>query len=111
LRIGNAERSVLVALAQAAVLAEKGMFVVISSLGIIQIFDIGNKKWSPEKLASRLEQGTEVMKGVYRSGSHPTLRKVGVHLTQFVTVNFHHTTWSFQHLWRVELTASGRSAN
>ncbi|KAJ2920210.1 hypothetical protein MD484_g239, partial [Candolleomyces efflorescens] len=48
LRIGNAERSVLVALAQAAVLAEKG-----------------NKKWSPEKLASRLEQGTEVMKAVY----------------------------------------------
>ncbi|KAJ2921789.1 hypothetical protein H1R20_g15307, partial [Candolleomyces eurysporus] len=48
LRIGNAERSVLVALAQAAVLAEKG-----------------GKKWSPEKLTSRLEQGTEIMKAVY----------------------------------------------
>jgi DNA ligase-1 len=51
LRIGNAERSVLVALSQAAVLAEK------EKVG---------KKWSQEKLATRLEQGTEVMKAVYR---------------------------------------------
>ena len=51
LRIGNAERSVLVALAQAAVLAEK---------------EQASKKWSQEKLVARLEQGTEIMKAVYR---------------------------------------------
>ncbi|KAJ3544358.1 hypothetical protein NMY22_g2802 [Coprinellus aureogranulatus] len=50
LRIGNAERSVLVALAQAAVLAEK---------------EQASKKWSQDKLAARLEQGTEIMKAVY----------------------------------------------
>lgn len=51
LRIGNAERSVLVSLAHAAVLAEK---------------EQAGKKWSDEKLASRLEEGSEIMKGVYR---------------------------------------------
>ncbi|KAK7058984.1 ATP-dependent DNA ligase Cdc17 [Paramarasmius palmivorus] len=50
LRIGNAERSVLVALAHAAVLAEK------ESVG---------KKWSTEKLASRLEEGSNTMKSIY----------------------------------------------
>ncbi|KAF9044554.1 ATP-dependent DNA ligase [Hymenopellis radicata] len=50
LRIGNAERSVLVSLAHAAVLAEK------EKIG---------KKWSNEKLAARLEEGSNVMKGVY----------------------------------------------
>ncbi|KAK1229697.1 ATP-dependent DNA ligase Cdc17 [Marasmius sp. AFHP31] len=50
LRIGNAERSVLVALAHAAVLAEK---------------ENSNKKWSNEKLAARLEEGAEILKSVY----------------------------------------------
>lgn len=50
LRIGNAERSVLVALAHAIVLAEK---------------EKDSKKWSKEKLASRLEEGAEVVKSVY----------------------------------------------
>ncbi|KAJ8083979.1 ATP-dependent DNA ligase Cdc17 [Marasmius tenuissimus] len=50
LRIGNAERSVLVALAHAAVLAEK---------------ESSNKKWSNEKLAARLEEGAEILKSVY----------------------------------------------
>ncbi|KIY71586.1 ATP-dependent DNA ligase [Cylindrobasidium torrendii FP15055 ss-10] len=50
LRIGNAERSVLVSLAHAAVLAEK---------------EQSNKKWSSEKLAARLEEGSNIMKGVY----------------------------------------------
>ncbi|KAF8516379.1 DNA ligase I [Gautieria morchelliformis] len=50
LRIGNAERSVLIALAHAVVLAEK---------------ERDAKKWSKEKLASRLEHGAEVVKAVY----------------------------------------------
>ncbi|KAJ7125595.1 ATP-dependent DNA ligase [Mycena crocata] len=50
LRIGNAERSVLVALAHAAVLAEK---------------DKAGKKWSKEKLTTRLEAGANTIKSVY----------------------------------------------
>ncbi|KAF9076270.1 ATP-dependent DNA ligase [Rhodocollybia butyracea] len=50
LRIGNAERSVLVALAHAAVLAEH---------------EKAGKKWSTEKLATRLEEGANSMKSVY----------------------------------------------
>ncbi|TFK30426.1 DNA ligase I [Coprinopsis marcescibilis] len=50
LRIGNAERSVLVSLAHAAVLAER---------------EKASKKWSQDKLSTRLEQGTDIMKAVY----------------------------------------------
>ncbi|KAJ7630920.1 ATP-dependent DNA ligase [Roridomyces roridus] len=50
LRIGNAERSVVVALAHAAVLAEK---------------DKAGKKWSKDKLTSRLEEGANIIKSVY----------------------------------------------
>ncbi|KAL4069635.1 ATP-dependent DNA ligase [Scleroderma yunnanense] len=50
LRIGNAERTVIVALAHAAVLAEKSQ---------------DGKKWSEEKLASRLEEAADIMKSVY----------------------------------------------
>ncbi|KAH7883566.1 ATP-dependent DNA ligase [Phlebopus sp. FC_14] len=50
LRIGNAERTVLVALAHATVLAEKQR---------------AGKKWSEEKLASRLEEAADVLKSVY----------------------------------------------
>ncbi|KAK0456580.1 hypothetical protein EV421DRAFT_1753404 [Armillaria borealis] len=50
LRIGNAERSVLVALAHASVLAER---------------ERAGKKWSDEKLAVRLEEGASIMKGVF----------------------------------------------
>ncbi|GJJ13777.1 hypothetical protein Clacol_008034 [Clathrus columnatus] len=50
LRIGNAERSVLLALAHAIVLAEK---------------EKDTKKWSKEKLANRLVEGAEVVKSVY----------------------------------------------
>ncbi|KAF5384850.1 hypothetical protein D9615_001509 [Tricholomella constricta] len=50
LRIGNAERSVLVAVAHAAVLAER---------------ERSNKKWSQEKLAARLEEGANIIKAVY----------------------------------------------
>ncbi|KAF8807388.1 ATP-dependent DNA ligase [Phlegmacium glaucopus] len=50
LRIGNAERSVLVALAQAAVLAEKERV---------------GKKWTNEQLATRLEESTNIIKSVY----------------------------------------------
>ncbi|KAG1749972.1 DNA ligase I [Suillus paluster] len=49
LRIGNAERTVLVALAHAAVLAQAQ----------------AGKRWSKEKLASRIEEGTNTMKAVY----------------------------------------------
>ncbi|KAA1471506.1 ATP-dependent DNA ligase [Dentipellis sp. KUC8613] len=50
LRIGNAERTVLVALAHAAVLAEQQR---------------ASKKWNKEKLATRLEEGAHVVKSVY----------------------------------------------
>ncbi|KAJ3564382.1 hypothetical protein NP233_g8325 [Leucocoprinus birnbaumii] len=50
LRIGNAERSVLVAVAHAIVLAEK---------------EKANKRWSNEKLAKRLEEATLTIKSVY----------------------------------------------
>ncbi|KAF9237345.1 ATP-dependent DNA ligase [Melanogaster broomeanus] len=50
LRIGNAERTVLVALAHAAVLAEK---------------EESGKKWSKEELTSCLEEAANVMKSVY----------------------------------------------
>ncbi|KAH9065729.1 DNA ligase I [Lactarius vividus] len=50
LRIGNAERTVLVALAHAVVLAER---------------ERSGKKWSTEKLASRLEEGASIVKSVY----------------------------------------------
>jgi DNA ligase-1 len=51
LRIGNAERSVLVALAHAAVLAEK---------------EKAGKRWNKEKLTAKLEEGTNMLKSVYR---------------------------------------------
>ncbi|RDB29312.1 DNA ligase 1 [Hypsizygus marmoreus] len=50
LRIGNAERSVLVAVAHAAVLAERERV---------------GKKWSKEKLIARLEEGANIIKAVY----------------------------------------------
>ncbi|KAG6851073.1 hypothetical protein H0H93_002965 [Arthromyces matolae] len=50
LRIGNAERSVLVAVAHAMVLAERERV---------------GKKWSSEKLTARLEEGASVVKSVY----------------------------------------------
>ncbi|KAG6890419.1 hypothetical protein C0995_008773 [Termitomyces sp. Mi166 len=50
LRIGNAERSVLVAIAHAAVLAERERV---------------GKRWSSEKLAARLEEGANIIKAVY----------------------------------------------
>ncbi|KAF9478532.1 ATP-dependent DNA ligase [Pholiota conissans] len=50
LRIGNAERSVLVSLAHAAVLAER---------------ERAGKKWSTDQLATRLEEGANIIKSVY----------------------------------------------
>ncbi|KAF7320353.1 DNA ligase [Mycena kentingensis (nom. inval.)] len=50
LRIGNAERSVVVALAHAAVLAE---------------MEKSGKKWSKEKLETKLEEGSSMIKSVY----------------------------------------------
>ncbi|KAH0838289.1 DNA ligase I [Lanmaoa asiatica] len=50
LRIGNAERTVLVALAHAAVLAEN---------------EESGKKWSKDKLTSRLEEAASIMKSVF----------------------------------------------
>ncbi|OBZ79184.1 DNA ligase 1 [Grifola frondosa] len=50
LRIGNAERTVLVALAHASVLAEQ---------------EAANKRLNKEKLAARLEQAASILKSVY----------------------------------------------
>ncbi|KAF8642309.1 hypothetical protein AX16_009579 [Volvariella volvacea WC 439] len=66
LRIGNAERSVLVALAHAAVLAEK---------------EQAGKKWSAEKLNTRLEEGSNILKQVY--SELPTYDKVIPALLEF----------------------------
>jgi len=66
LRIGNAERSVLAALAHAAALAEK---------------ERNGKKWSKEKLATRLEEGANVIKAVY--SELPTYDKVIPALLEF----------------------------
>lgn len=68
LRIGNAERTVLVALAHAAVLAER---------------ERSGKKWSTEKLASRLEEGASIVKSVFSELPNydvvvPALLTVGV---------------------------------
>ncbi|KAF9453835.1 DNA ligase I [Macrolepiota fuliginosa MF-IS2] len=59
LRIGNAERSVLVAVAHAVVLAEE---------------EKSTKRWSKEKLAKRLEEATLTTKSVY--SELPTYDKV-----------------------------------
>ena len=69
LRIGNAERSVLVALAHAVVLAEKerSEHRIFRSVTIYNsTFALGDKKWSREKLTIKLEEGTETIKAVYR---------------------------------------------
>ncbi|KAF9787157.1 DNA ligase I [Thelephora terrestris] len=50
LRIGNAEKSVLVSLAHAVVLAEK---------------EKAGKRWSQEKLTEKLEEGSSILKSVY----------------------------------------------
>ncbi|KAF9456558.1 ATP-dependent DNA ligase [Collybia nuda] len=50
LRIGNAERSVLVAISHAAVIAESERSI---------------KKWDEQKLASRLEEGSHIIKAIY----------------------------------------------
>lgn len=68
LRIGNAERSVLVAVAHAVVLAEK---------------ERADRKWSHEKLAKRLEEATLSIKSVYSELPTydqviPTLLEVGI---------------------------------
>lgn len=71
LRIGNAERSVLVAIAHAAVLAEweqgKCAAPYKSDSQRDLIFCSAGKKWTEEKLAVRLEEGANTIKAVYRS--------------------------------------------
>ncbi|EJD55346.1 ATP-dependent DNA ligase [Auricularia subglabra TFB-10046 SS5] len=68
LRIGNAERSVLISLSHAVVLAEK---------------DKALKKWSKEKTAARLEQASNVVKQVFSELPNynlviPALLEVGI---------------------------------
>lgn len=69
LRIGNAERSVLVALANAIVLAEKdkGTYVplIVNISHFVKSFTVG-KKWSGEQLTARLEEAVNIIKAVYR---------------------------------------------
>ncbi|KAJ7932414.1 ATP-dependent DNA ligase [Mycena leptocephala] len=72
LRIGNAERSVVVALAHAAVLAEK---------------DKAGKKWSKEKLTNRLEEGANTIKSVY--SELPSYDEVIPALLKFGIENLH----------------------
>jgi DNA ligase-1 len=74
LRIGNAERSVLVAIAHAAVLAEweQGTHAIAStSILNILISYLVSKRWTEEKLAARLEEGANMVKAVFRSATGP----------------------------------------
>lgn len=68
LRIGNAERTVLVALAHAVVLAEqeRGKHLRLFENDSCSYTHLAGKKWSTEKLASRLEEGASIVKSVYR---------------------------------------------
>lgn len=67
LRIGNAERTVLVALAHAAVLAkEQGTSPPLLAIDVNSSRMTAGKRWSKEKVASRLEEGANIMKAVYR---------------------------------------------
>jgi DNA ligase-1 len=68
LRIGNAERTVLVGLAHAAVLAEQERCKLrcFQRPSSTYISSLAGKKWSTEKLASRLEEGAGIVKSVYR---------------------------------------------
>ena len=67
LRIGNAERTVLVALAHAAVLAEQEQCRHEQFyMNDVCSYCLAGKKWSTEKLASRLEEGAKIVKSVYR---------------------------------------------
>jgi ATP-dependent DNA ligase len=70
LRIGNAERSVLVAIAHAAVLAEweQGTHAIASKSNFQRdiILYLEGKRWSEEKLDARLEEGANTIKAVYR---------------------------------------------
>jgi DNA ligase 1 len=68
LRIGNAERTVLVAIARATVLAqEQGPSPLKLATEVYSSCIAAGKRSSKEKLASRLEEGTDIMKAVYRS--------------------------------------------
>lgn len=70
LRIGNAERSVLVSLAHAAVLAEKergeAHTFFLEHNSELTSLRVADKRWSQDKLTARLEEGAEIMKAVYR---------------------------------------------
>ena len=76
LRIGNAERTVLVALAHAAVLAEEesGQSCLTSLittrklivLSVVPPLSTANKRLSDEKLTARLEEAAGIIKQVYR---------------------------------------------
>ena len=69
MRIGNAERSVLVALAHAAVLAEMEQcewHKTIHQSRVDECIFSAEKKWSKEKLAAKLTAGADIVKSVYR---------------------------------------------
>ncbi|KAJ3558816.1 hypothetical protein NM688_g696 [Phlebia brevispora] len=68
LRIGNAERTVLVAIAHAAVLAEQERGITPSLAGFTHAersSASANKRSSKEKLAEKLEKAAEIIKSVY----------------------------------------------
>lgn len=69
LRIGNAERTVLVALAHAFVLAEHERGRCTIDWGndyFVFTLIVANKKMNQEKLTARLEYSTGIIKSVYR---------------------------------------------
>jgi DNA ligase-1 len=64
LRIGLADKTLVVALAHAIVLKDIGELQPI--VYKIEADYIGDKKLAPEKLAAKLEKGAEMVKAVYR---------------------------------------------
>ena len=77
LRIGNAERSVLVAIAHAAVLAEweEGTHAIayMPDARCDLVSYLAGKRWTEEKLVTRLEEGVNTLKAVYRSAPTSSL--------------------------------------
>ena len=65
MRIGLADKTLVVAIAHAIVLKDIGQSPYLTDIGG-RAYLVGDKKMSPEKLAAMLEQGAEKVKQIYR---------------------------------------------
>lgn len=117
LRIGNAERTVLVALAHAAVLAEQeageNPRIRLSAVhGADCMLVAASRKLNKDKLAARLEDGAEIIKQVYRLDLVVSARLLqAVSLMVPFSASCPTMTSSFQRSSMSVLTSSRRSAS